>query len=266
MTRPAVPISSCWCGAAMIASCSTGQVQETRSPKAQQATGRGAGRTHSRPAGALHPQLSVQPDADHRRLDDPVPRRPHHLRPEPARRLPRAWQRQPHIGHAPVRDQRAVRAATSTAWSTLSPSMGGGPASSARSFPTPSRTDASACRARRAARHRPRVMTWRRILIDGVSCSFSTVNGSSARMKRRTFSITDSSALTRSTASDSAFWSSPARRIALRTRFMRPFGIGDDQGDQVRPAVAVRPSPGRFRAAGSACPRPAAARHCRPCR
>ena len=45
-------------------------------------------------------------------------------------------------------------------------------------------------------------MTWRRILIDGVSCSFSTVNGSSAMMKRRTFSITDSSALTRSTAAE----------------------------------------------------------------
>ena len=34
-------------------------------------------------------------------------------------------------------------------------------------------------------------MTWRRIFIDGVSCSLSMVKPSSARMKRRTFSITD---------------------------------------------------------------------------
>ena len=39
----------------------------------------------------------------------------------------------------------------------------------------------------------------------GVICSFSTVNGASAQITRRTFSVTDSCWFTRSTAAASAF-------------------------------------------------------------
>ena len=52
-------------GAAMLASCSTGQLQETRSPKAQKELAEALAGRNRRPTGALHPQLSDQPDAGH---------------------------------------------------------------------------------------------------------------------------------------------------------------------------------------------------------
>ena len=112
-------------------------------------------------------------------------------------------------------------------------------------------------RARRAARRRRSMMTWRLIFIDGVSCSFSMVKGSSATMNRRILSITDRSAFTRSTALLKPLTN--IRRLIRSPDPARAARRGAGGGRH-------RPSPARSPAEASACPRSAGARHCRPCR
>ena len=78
-------------------------------------------------------------------------------------------------------------------------------------------------------------MTWRRIFSDGVSCSFSTVNGVVGDDEAaHLLDHADSSALTRSTALPSALASAPDRRVVGGE-----FGIGHEQRDEVRAAVAI---------------------------
>ena len=117
---------------------------------------------------------------------------------------------------------------------------------------------ASACRARPAARRRPCAITWRRIFIDGVSCSFSIVKASSATMKRRT--LLDHRQV-RVDPVDRA----PAA-AACRSGADAISGSGHQQARRGAGGGRHRPSPARFPAGASASPRSAAARHCRPCR